>query len=119
MLEDASRYPLSGWLIEGVRDDVRAWHNAIQAECRSLSDDVEDTGRIDVDGRHRLTQRLEALDRHIGEVLARRRSDDITVADYESFYRYLGCLRGVSEAGINYARLAGTVSWGALSEERF
>jgi hypothetical protein len=39
--------------------------------------------------------------------------------DYENFYRLLGCYRGLSEALISYARLAGAFDWQQWREMRF
>lgn len=119
MLEEAERYAQDNRLIEGVRDAVRAWRLAVQAECRSLAADIEKAARLSTVGQHRLKGRLDSLETRIREVFAFSGDDGLTSADYENFYRYLGALRGVSEAGIEYARLAGTVNWRQLSEERF
>ncbi len=39
--------------------------------------------------------------------------------DYENIYRLLGSFRGLSEAGIGYARLAEQVNWARWQEARF
>lgn len=118
MLEDAGRYPQADRLDEELRDDIRAWRLAVQAECRSMAGDVEEAARLSTDSPHRLTARMQRLETRIAEVLARS-GGDLSSTDYENFYRYLGGLRGVSEAGIEYAQLAGTVNWGQLREARF
>jgi hypothetical protein len=38
---------------------------------------------------------------------------------YENFFRYLGGLRGLSETGIGFIRLARTVDWARWREARF
>jgi len=118
MLEDARRYPQADRLVEELRDDIRAWRLAVQAECRSLAGDVEEVAQLSRHSPHRLTARVERLETRIAEVLAGSGSD-LSPTEYENFYRFLGGLRGVSEAGIEYAQLAGTVNWEQLSEARF
>ena len=68
-----------------------------------------------------VSERLHTRLARMGEALDRARADDVegTRIDYEKLYRYLGGFRGLSEAGIAYATVSGTVDWEAWREARF
>ena len=60
----------------------------------------------------RIEARLDATYRDVAE-------GELSEADYANFFRYLGALRGLSEAGIGFAKVAETVDWPRWREARF
>ena len=55
----------------------------------------------------------------IEEILNRATEREINDEASRGFYRLLGGFRGVSEAAVAYAGVAGKVDWGEWREERF
>ena len=61
---------------------------------------------------------LAGLEARLAETAARSRGS-VTREEGESFYRLLGGYRGVSEAAIAYAGIAGGIGWAHWREESF
>jgi hypothetical protein len=69
--------------------------------------------------RARLDLVVEKLEARIQETVDNREEGELSALDGENFYRLLGALRSVSEALIDYARVADTIHWAHWREERF
>ncbi len=66
----------------------------------------------------RLATPIAGLEAHL-ETFRSTSDLALTTQDYENFYRYLGALRGLSESGIDYLRLAQGIDWARWQEGRF
>jgi uncharacterized membrane protein YccC len=120
MLEGAGEYPQSDLLAQELQDDIRAWRSTVQERFRLWARDPEraaDESAADL--RERLSARLDRLEARIGGAFTQAGEETLSVEDCTNFYRYLGSLRSVSEAGIEYVRLAGGVNWAHWKEARF
>ena len=62
---------------------------------------------------------MARLDARIEETYSQDESAGVSARDYENFFRYLGGLRGLSESGIGFIRVAETVDWARWREARF
>ncbi|MDH3966565.1 MAG: hypothetical protein OEU56_06020, partial [Rhodospirillales bacterium] len=67
----------------------------------------------------RLAARMARLDARMEETQRQAEAGALSERDYENFFRYLGGLRGLSETGIGFIRLAETVDWARWREARF
>ena len=120
MLEEARQYPQSELLVRELRDDIGSLRSEIKRECRQWALDPERAARKPAqDLEDRVAVRLDRVDARVNEVFGQAGEGTLMAADYENFYRYLGGLRGVSEAGIDYARLAAGIDWAHWKEARF
>ncbi len=118
-LADAREAPLADLLVQAVLEDVRAWRLIVQEQLRIWADNPTLAVEPGVDNRDRLTTRITKLEAQIGETLRLADEAKLSEGDYESFYRLLGAFRGLSESGIEYARLAEEVNWAQWQEARF
>jgi hypothetical protein len=66
-----------------------------------------------------LSERLARLETRIDEAFARIGEGELSTEDYENFYRRLANYRGLSEAAVDYARVASTFDWVRWRETRF
>jgi hypothetical protein len=69
--------------------------------------------------RDRLTARLAKFQTRLDEAFRLAGEGELRDEDYENAYRLLGGFRGLSEAMIDYARLADGMNWAQWREERF
>jgi hypothetical protein len=69
--------------------------------------------------RLRLDRQLAALTERVARVYEEARRVGLKDEDFENMYRLLGAYRGVSEAVVEHARLAGTIDWARWQESRF
>ena len=72
---------------------------------------------LDMEGR--LAERMARLDARIEATYRQGEAVELSERDYENFFRYLGGLRGLSESGIGFIRVAETVDWVHWREARF
>jgi hypothetical protein len=95
-------------------DEKRIWHQVIEEWFR---DGGVPRGASELAAD--LSQRLTRLEDRIDEAFAQAGEGALSRQDYENFYRMLGCYRGLSEAVIDYDRLAGAVTLQQWREMRF
>ena len=116
-LMDARESPQARFLVGELLTDVRAWRLRVQEAFLTWG------GRgtpapADV-LRERLTARLTQLERRIEETMNKATASDLSGEDRERLYRLLGAYRGLSEAGVEYARTAEGIEWDPWRESRF
>ena len=104
--------------LEQVVDDLRAWRLLAQQQFRAWADDPSAALGSGADAAGQLSARLARMEANIETARAGAGAEPLRV-DYESFYRYLGGFRGLSEAAISYAGLASAVDWKPWQEARF
>ena len=71
------------------------------------------------DLQQRIESRISALEKRINEVIELTDVTSLTQKDEENFYRLLGGFRGVFEAIVAYAGVAGAIDWNQWREEMF
>ena len=103
---------------ERVLEDLRDWRLLAQQQFRLWAADPSAALDPDADMSERLHARLARMEANIDAARARTAEEGFPV-DYEKLYRYLGGLRGLSEAAIGYAGVAAAVSWEPWREARF
>ena len=113
-LVEAREAPLADVVEEQLMDEKRDWHQVIEEWFRR-PDISAPAPELAAD----LSERLARLETRIDEAFARAGEGMLRTEDYENFYRLLGCYRGLSEAVISYARLAGAFDWQPWREMRF
>ena len=118
-LVEAHGYPQAELVEKHLLDDLRAWHQVIEARWQRRGDDPTQFIEPSADVRERLAARLGGLEASIEEIFAQPAEGALSTADYKSLYRLLGSYRGLSEAAIGYAQLAEGVSWALWEEARF
>ena len=62
---------------------------------------------------------ITKLEVRIDETYKQAGEGQLSPQDCENFFRYLGSVRGLSEAGIGYLRLADEINWRQWQEARF
>ena len=118
-LVEAGDYPQAELVQKRLLDDLRAWHQVIEARLQRRADDPTQYIEPSADVRKRLTDRLAGLEASIEEIFTRSDNGELSTADYDSLYRLLGSYRGLSEAAIDYAQLADGINWAPWREARF
>jgi uncharacterized membrane protein YccC len=103
--------------VEAFSEDVRAWRMGIESTFRgwSSSPEPESAGGLQT----RFAAGLAGLEKRIEQTLEQTDTEAISDEDAGKFYRILGGFRGVSEAAVAYARVAGKIDWAQWREERF
>jgi DNA anti-recombination protein RmuC len=105
------------FLVRELLEDVRTWRLKVQEVFRGWS---RDPANPPLDAlRERLAARLDHLEGRIEETLDKAAEGELTEQDSERLYRLLGSYRGLSEAGLEYARTAGGIEWSRWRESRF
>ena len=66
-----------------------------------------------------LAARQAGLEARIDEAFARIGEGEMSADDYENFYQRLGNYRGLSEAVVDYSRVAAGFDWPRWQETRF
>ena len=118
-LMDAREAPQAESLVNHCHDDLRAWRMIVQKQCRLWAEDptkaIARGGKLE----ERVVARLSRLEARIDETYRQVAEDELSEQDYANFFRYLGSLRGLSEAAIGYVQLAEGLNWAQWKEERF
>ena len=118
-LMEARESPQSESLVNQYHDDLRAWRMVIQKHCRLWAQDPATATARGIELEKRLAAWLARLEARIDETYRQVTEDELNERDYENFFRYLGSLRNLSEAAIDYAQLAEGVNWTQWQEARF
>ena len=116
-LLEAGGTPQAEFLKQELHEDVRAWHLQVREALRLLAKDPA-AGNTE-SFRPRLAVIIERLEERIQQTLDQAAEGQLGDEVGENFYRLLGAYRGVSEALVAYAGLAGGVGWAQWREERF
>ncbi len=116
-LLEARRAPQADLLVKELSGDVRAWRLVLDQGLRDWAERPEAESAEDL--RTRLSARLTRLDARIEETMNHAAEGEFVLEKDRNFYRLLGAYRGVSEAAVAYAGVAGNVDWGEWREERF
>jgi hypothetical protein len=95
-------------------DEKREWHQVMQEWFRRRPGAAQATGPAGD-----LPARLAKLETRIDEAFARIEEGELSIEDYENFYRRLGSYRGLTEAVNDYARIAAAFDWPRWREMRF
>jgi uncharacterized membrane protein YccC len=118
-LAEAHDYPQPELVKKRLLDDLRAWHQVIDARLQRRAEDPTQVIEPIADVRERLAARLGGLETGIAEIFAQSGKGELSTADYRNLYRLLGSYRGLSEAAIGYAQLADGIKWAQWQEARF
>ena len=97
-----------------VMEEKQEWHRVMHEWFRRRPGAEQATGPAGD-----LPARLANLETRIDEAFARIGEGEISTEDYENFYRRLGNYRGLSEAAVDFARVAETFDWRKWRETRF
>ena len=116
-LLNAGESPQSTLLVRESIDDVKVWRMAIEALFQRWSDNP--ATEPDVDLQERLALELKAVETRIDQTLTLTEQGELGPEDYKNFYRLIGSYRGLSEAVVAYAKVAGGINWEQWREERF
>jgi hypothetical protein len=116
-LAEARRTPQADLLVQGVLDQLRAWHIVLQEGFHRLTESPDTAPVSELKGL--LATQLADLEKRISETLNQADAGALTEENYENFYRLLGGYRGVSEAAVAYAGVAEKVNWAEWREGRF
>jgi hypothetical protein len=116
-LREVADTPHAEPLVRAMGEDLRAWRTGVEATFGrwSSSEETEPAAAL----RERLTTWRAGLETRIGEVLQQVGAETLSGRDAENFFRLLGGIRGVSEAAVAYAGVAGTIDWAHWREEVF
>jgi uncharacterized membrane protein YccC len=116
-LREAADAPHAESLIRTIGEDLRTWRAGVKATFGkwSTSDETEPAAAL----RERLATWLAGLEKRVGEALQQTGAETIGRRDAERFFRLLGGFRGVSEAAVAYAGVAGTIDLAHWREEVF
>ena len=118
-LVDAHGYPQAELAEKRLLDDVRAWHEVIEARLQRRADDPTQFIEPSAGVRSRLAHGLARLEASIEEMFAQSGKGELSTADCKNLFRLLGSYRGLSEAAIGYAQLAEGMKWSHWREEKF
>ena len=118
-LDDARDHPQAKLLVRELRDDVRAWRQAVQQQLRLWADDPEAAAQQGMIVEDRLMARLAKLEARMEETFQMAGEGELSDQDYENFYRLVGSYRGLSEEGINFVRNSSGINWSQWREARF
>ncbi len=114
VLVEARKAPLSQRLEAELIDERRDWQEFIEEWFRRRPGAAQASGlAADYEARlANLEKRIVAAFERIGE-------EELTPEEYEGFYGLLGAYRGLSEAILDYARIAADFDWVRWEETRF
>ena len=99
---------------KNLLDEKREWYQVVHEWFRRRPGSAQTTGLADD-----LPARQAKLEARIDEAFARIGEGELSTEDYENFYRRLGNYRGLSEAVVEYARVAAALDWPRWRETRF
>jgi hypothetical protein len=106
-------------LITSTKEEIQPWINKIQAAFKTWSLHPETSVGKNTDLQSRLTEALNVLEGRIDKILEQQDTSSLTEVDGERYFHLLGGLRGVSEASVAYAGIAGEIDWAQWREEKF
>ncbi len=118
-LGDMRARPQAKFLVQELLADVRAWRLAVQEQMRLWADDPAAAARQEIDIQQRVIDRLARLEARVEETFGKAGEGELSDQDRENFYGLLGAFRGLSEAGINFVRIANGINWSQWREARF
>jgi uncharacterized membrane protein YccC len=118
-LVEAHGYPQAELVEKHLLDDLRAWHQVIEARLQRRADDPTQVIEPSADVCERLAARLARLEFSIEEIFTQSGKGELSTANYKNLYRLLGSYRGLSEAAISYVQLAEGMKWAQWREARF
>ena len=114
---EARRNPQTQFLVDELSEDIRDWRLKMQELFQSLA---EDPAAVNPEAlQSRLDRKLAQFEGRIKEALNKAGEGQISSRESENFYRLLGAYRGVSEAAVAFAGVAGRIDWKPWYEERF
>jgi uncharacterized membrane protein YccC len=113
-LVEAYEAPLPEVVEAQLADEKRDWHQVIEEWFRrpDISTPAPELAA-------ELSERLARLEARIEEAFAQAEEGALSTRDYENFYRLLGSYRGLSQAMVDYVRIAGAFDWSQLRDMRF
>lgn len=114
-LVEASKIPQADLIEKQLQAEKQDWHQSIEEWFRRQADAPQPLGPPPTD----LAARLTRLENRINESLERAGEGALEPRDYENFHRLLGSYRSLSEAALNYVRVAEKIDWPLLREMRF
>jgi hypothetical protein len=100
-----------------MKQSVHAWRERIESLFVKWSANPGSMPAIDLE--QRLAAVLSVLEQRIDAAIEQPDRKTLSEEDGENFYRLLGAYRGVSEATVAYAGIAGTIDWAEWGEEKF
>lgn len=104
-------------LAREMTQSVHAWRESIESIFVKWSDNPGSAPAVDLE--LRLAAGLSVLEQRIDATIEQVDRQAISEEEGENFYRLLGAYRGVSEAAVAYAGIAGTIDWVDWNEEKF
>jgi hypothetical protein len=104
-------------LAREMKQSVHAWRESIESLFVKWSGNPGSEPAVDLE--QRLAAVLSVLEQRIDAITAQPDRATLSAEDGENFYRLLGAYRGVSEATVAYAGIAGTIDWAEWGEEKF
>jgi uncharacterized membrane protein YccC len=104
-------------LAREMKQSVHAWRESIESLFVKWSADPGSESAADLE--QRLAATLSVLEQRIDATIEQADRQAISEEDGKNFYRLLGAYRGVSEAAVAYAGIAGTIDWADWHEEKF
>ena len=107
----------AGSLAREMQESVHAWRERIESLFVKWSGNPGSVPAVDLE--QRLAAVLSVLEQRIDAITAQPDRATLSAEDGENFYRLLGAYRGVSEATVAYAGIAGTIDWAEWGEEKF
>ena len=104
-------------LAREMTQSVHAWRESIESIFVKWSDNPGSESAVDLE--QRLAAGLNVLEQRIDATIEQADRQSLSEEEGENFYRLLGAYRGVSEAAVAYAGIAGTIDWVDWHEEKF
>ena len=111
--------PQADLLVQELLEDVQAWRLIAEQHLRLWARNPTLALGQSAELQDRLTARLAKLETRVEETFRLLDEGELSAEDYENFYRLLGSYRALSEAGVDYARLAEKINWDHWREARF
>ena len=111
----ARQLPRMDVIEQAFMDEKLEWHQLVEEWFRRNANGPRRTTEPSED----LASRLAGLEPHIDEAFERIDQTAFSAEDRENFYRLLSAYRGLSEAVINFERVANTINWVRWRETRF
>jgi len=116
-LLDARKTRQAESLAGALGESVHAWREKIESLFIEWSDNPSSEPAVDLE--QRMAAVLSELEQRIDAAIERADRQTLSAEEGENFYRMLGAYRGVSEAIVAYAGIAGSIDWVDWREEKF